>query len=98
MSAPVTQEEVRRTGYQGTGKVATVLGNRDWATECLDVSVLFPLRKGRGFQIENNHISARLHLFTDLAATFNGLREHERQLWDSAFLSEHYNLWSFRLT
>lgn len=32
---------------------------------------------------------------TDHAAAFKRLNWHQRQLWDFAFLSEHYNLWSF---
>lgn len=32
---------------------------------------------------------------TDHTAAFKGLNEHQRQLCDFAFLSEHYNLWSF---
>lgn len=62
---------------------------------CFHVSVLFFLQSRQGLPRWILSHFRQAPPLTDHTAAFKGLSEHQRQLCDFAFLSEHYNLWSF---
>lgn len=85
----------------GGGLLVTMVQKKKIDTEvlpgwwCFHVLVSFSLQSRQGLpQWILSHFRQAPPL-TDHTAAFKGLNEHQRQVCDFAFLSEHYNLWSF---